>query len=544
MLTILDPGEESELGDDAEYLPDMQVTFPVFVNTAPSFGTTVDMQVSRIGVSEVFELAYHAMGSEEIENIIMQLRHPKAPSEAPSEELARTRALALAENLRGPFQEMVRDTLQLIDETAKEVFEEQLDSARINCGISRCGLVNEEMAYPVVAWDKARQTVYRDFRNQVAAVAIATRNYEGEQRRAALDGAEQIMRRVPEWARVYNPASPPVGAVELRRRKLLAVWSAAVAKFPIIAVASADFVAAAVEVAQDDNAAPDADFGDRFNQDRLLKLCKEVENEEFGNPLDSKLRRLCGEWHRNIRKAGAELRKEFGEASAWVWGAKTTQYGIIPAGAGDAGRFLAEGQPLWRFPLIIAEALQRIGAGPGSLAYSAASHSLEMAADIAEKERESAETDREILALASMSFGAMALLPVVGQAAGLAASACALVIAVPNILKYHEDAKQYAAFGPYAIQHHLAAPDGMGLVIDSLDAASAALPVLGVAGRMAGRLIRLTAMRATSFGGKRILLMGLQAQARSVGAVYNALDVAINAVAADVALNLNKAQRP
>lgn len=533
MLTILDPGEEPNLGGDIEPVQDTEATFGVFVNTAPDFGFTVDMEASRAGVSDVFELAYHAMGSEEIENVVAQLRVPRGPSE----ELARTRALALAESLRQPFHEMVRDSLQLIDETALEVLDEQLDSARINCGISRCGLVGDSLAFPFVPPDEARQKLYRDFRNEVAAVAIATRDFEGAQQRATLAGTERIMRTVPEWARVYNPASPPVGAVELRRRKLLSVWSAAVAKFPIIAVASADFVAAAVDVAQDDNTAPDADFGDHFNQDKLLKLCEG--DAPFDNALDRKLKRLCLKWERDIRTAGADLREELRNASDAVWSATRMQYGTrLP----DAGRILAVGQPLWRFPLIIAEALHRLGAGPGSIAYSAAAHSLELAADIAAKEKESAETKREILALASMSFGVMTLLPVVGQAAGLAASACALAIAVPSILKYREDAKQYAAFGPYAAQHHLAAPDGTGLIIDSLDAVTASLPLVGLAGRMGGRLIRLTAMRAR-LGGRLSSLTAPQTR-RAVSSVYTVVELSVNAVAVAATLKLAEARRP
>jgi hypothetical protein len=67
----------------------------------------------------------------------------------------------------------------------------------------------------------------------------------------------------------------------------------------------------------------------------------------------------------------------------------------------------------------------------------------------------------------------------------------------------------------------------MGLVIDSLDTATAALPLLGAAGRMAGRLIRLTAL-----------------QARTVGAVHAAVDLSVNAVAAAAALKLNESLRP
>jgi hypothetical protein len=517
MLTVLVPAplEEAEL--DEQLPQDTKLTYQVLVPTSPQLNSPVAMQVSRAGVSDVLDLAYHAMGHAAVDQVIDSLKRSKSAAT----DDARERALAFAEVMREPFLRTRRETLKLVDDTAFDVFLDQLESARINCGIARCGFVGDNLVHPIVPADEERQALYKQFRTQVGELTLATRDYESALKRATLQGTLQVAKGVPAWARVFNPNSPPTGPVEMQRMKFLRVWSAAVGKFPVLSVAGSDFVAAAVAAAQDGNMATDAEFGDQFNPDRLRELCKP--DAELKNALYEKLAGLCGQWARDVQKAGNELRKEFRQkAEAAAWGAANVDKGTYPPEP-----VFGEFSPLWRYPLIIREAMQRIDAIPGSLAYAAASHTLEIAADVAAKERESAELRHEILALASMSFGVMSLLPVVGQASGLAASACALANAVPAILQYREDKQLYAAFGPYASQHHLAAPDGVGLVLNSLDAATAAMPLVGVAGRMAGRMIRLSAL-----------------QARTVGSVYAAADVALNAVALTAALKLNESQRP
>ena len=161
--------------------------------------------------------------------------------------------------------------------------------------------------------------------------------------------------------------------------------------------------------------------------------------------------------------------------------------------------FPAEGtyayHPLWRYPLIVHAALERLGYGPGTLPHAAATDALRLATQVAERRSRDERSAARALDWANFGFGVLRFVPVVGQLALAAGFAVSLTQAVQAACALYEGREEARAFGPYAADLGLVEPEGAGwIVLSFVGLALEVVPVFRACGELAGRLVRLTAL--------------------------------------------------
>lgn len=136
--------------------------------------------------------------------------------------------------------------------------------------------------------------------------------------------------------------------------------------------------------------------------------------------------------------------------------------------------------PLWRHPFLVQAAIEQMGWGPGDRAYADAMDALAAADDARTGEQAEAVEVQRVLGWASLGFGALALVPVVGE---LAIAATIVVTAVQTwgeAERYLGTREARSALGGRAEQYAVPEPDALGLLCNLLSlTADVALPCLG-----------------------------------------------------------------
>ena len=148
--------------------------------------------------------------------------------------------------------------------------------------------------------------------------------------------------------------------------------------------------------------------------------------------------------------------------------------------------------PLWKHPFLVQGGMEQQGYHPGDHGYALGIESLYAAAAAAERSRqEAAELDR-MVAWASIGFGVLTLVPVVGQLALAATIAIAAIQTLEEAQKYAEETSASEALGHQAVRYHVPEPDALGLILGVLQLTSdAALPLVG-------KLLSKTVLRPTT----------------------------------------------
>ncbi|MDP9484223.1 MAG: hypothetical protein M3Q49_00220, partial [Actinomycetota bacterium] len=435
----------------------------------------VAVPVTEEALEDIAEVCFHSGGSRLVDQNIELLASRKREIEtghgagSPGSRFFAgelQRAIDLLTEARRDQMERIADALADVDDAARRILAELLKGAQDSCRMGRSGLVEDPInTHPSIDWSRQGELRFRALRAGVVeldGLARAVREAEGAV------NPDPLYPRIPGVASAQDPY-----LLRTRARQEFAVaWRRWVAEYPFLAVAGKRLL---------------AETGDSFEQPELVELSRQRGNYE--NALDELIRAAVVEVARETLSAGAKLTKEY-RAEAQ----KAREIAADLEVPGD--RVYAENHPLWRYPLIVQAALERIGAGPGTLEYAAAMSALERAAELQERKKVKAAGIDEVLGWASLGFGVVALLPVVGQFAALFAGLCATVRMLSAISEYETEEQQRAAFGPLATQFALPDPDGAGLLVKVLGLGAEAVPLLGVPGKFAGRLIRVTATQA------------------------------------------------
>lgn len=215
---------------------------------------------------------------------------------------------------------------------------------------------------------------------------------------------------------------------------------------------------------------------------------------EYRNPLDMLIRNAMWANWRDVWTAGPKLSDEYLAAAekarreSWV--------SALPP------PFVhAELSPMWRLPTIVHSALYRLGAGPGSIEYAAATETIRLAAarDRFEDKMGAALVDK--LNWAAMGFGVASMVPVIGPFALAATVACAAALAAYHHYRYEKAKLRRDAFGPLAAAYGFADPDGSGLLLAEYAAyGNLGLQAFGVLSGLAGKMLRLAAWQNETVG--------------------------------------------
>jgi hypothetical protein len=148
--------------------------------------------------------------------------------------------------------------------------------------------------------------------------------------------------------------------------------------------------------------------------------------------------------------------------------------------------------PLWKHRFLVQSALEQQSYRPGDHGYAVGIDSLYAAMAAQERSREEAAEMDRILGWASIGFGILTLIPVIGEFALVATIAITAIQTLEEAQKYSAEATAREALGHQASRYDVPEPDAIGLICNVLSlTADVALPVVG-------KLLSKTVLRPTT----------------------------------------------
>ncbi|WP_406729150.1 hypothetical protein WJ438_37665 [Streptomyces sp. GD-15H] len=442
--------------------------------------TTLDVPVTAEHLGELVHAVYQVGGGELVDAVVAQPDSAPALWDPDSDTLAQARRYC-AEAVDGVKEEAL-EALEEVDWHARLVLSELTEHLYRQTRLAQYGLVEMPLGAavkPPIAWrDWLGPERYRRFRRTVLDLDKAARSFRSAGK--YLVGTD----RLPPPTRILGDAGKDWRAA---RSTFVAAWRTAVERFPALAVCGAQLL---------------ADCADRFTDDDMHEVKKQTEGS-FDKPFDHLIQSAVVEAWRGVREHSSdvvdEIFEQADEAQEKARRVRETPTLFEPAAWPE--QVYGERNPLWRYPFVIAAALERCGAEPGSRAYAAATAALEAAAKAAAAEQRESELIDSALGWASLGFGVLAFVPVIGLAAGVAAMALSAGSAIVGVHRYRRQRAKYLAFGPMAPDLGVEDPAGAGLLLSAVESTYGALPVVGPLGRAGGRLLRLAALesRVTTF---------------------------------------------
>ncbi|MEU3794436.1 hypothetical protein AB0F07_32350 [Streptomyces fructofermentans] len=469
MLYVLEPaaGETAP----AKAPPGEPAAVPVMLRLAPGQTVEVDFGVPEEAVAELVDFLYRIGGAHLLEELLDELagtdprRGPDTPQAQRTQQAAGLcQAQVAAARLRA------LSALRTLDGVAFAVLREQLDAARAALRLSRYGLVEgTDYAYPVVAADAGAQETYA-------------------QLRAAVLDLDVKRRAVRRWENFTIPNNAPAAREQFNAvlEPYVTAYRAAIRDWPVLAVRGHQVIDA---------------LGRRQRSDVASWAA-----EQDGTPLDDLIKENLGEaWRELIDEQPDFLDGVRSKAAAAVRIAEQ----LAPPRLGRPERIFGVQHPLWRYPHLVHAALERLDLRPGDIGYAAATSALSYAAEQAALERAEETRMEAVLGWASLGFGILAMVPVVGQFALLATGVTSAVRALRSSVDYLDASSRRSALGPLADRFGFAEPNATGFVVDLLGLVSdVALPVLGKALTSAivpaGRLLAAGRIQTALNTGERV----------------------------------------
>jgi hypothetical protein len=459
---------------------------PVDLSLVPGQAQTAWMPVTREAAEEFVSVAYIAGGRESVQILVDSVAppplRPRPAVGTPADRAHRLLAEVAREN-----EDDAAEALAEVELIARQVFLEMLESARAATQFSRYGLVEASRGLLRAVPDiqplrdagvtyRALRTAFADLHTAALAVREAEEHLQAAQVSAGFLDLLDVMHLVTGGR---SPAAPPVSRSVSAEVKALIDASAAYTdvlrrhaeRFPALPMVAGDLVEATADWAHAD----------------VVAMANDT--TRYNTRLDDKLLAEIGKACRETWEAGPDLARELLDEADEVLARARRLISLGPMPAEGTYAF----HPLWRYPLIVHAALERLGYGPGSLPHAAAADVLRRAEDIARRRAEEKAATDQALNWANFGFGVLSFVPVVGQLACAAAFACAAVQAVRDVSAYAEASREARAFGPYASSLGLTEPEGAGwIALAFAGLVFDVVPVFRACGQLTGRLVRLT----------------------------------------------------
>lgn len=499
MVLVLVPSGPAEPAGDAP--PQLGAgNYPVVLSLAPGQRHTFEMPLTAEAAEEVVVLVYVSDGLGGLDRLlasvrpseVIDLRPPSDP-----ERRRRDRAYALLAEARARKAFEAGQALGELEADVRRVFTETIEAAAAAANPTSYGLVVRSRPTAVLTTTRRielledAESVRRDLRQAVVALDGVTRELhakEADLQRARVEsnlleldwlismvfgsGAPTLLPIPYGLPRPSTSVVTEVEAVRKAVREYGIVITRVAERFPMLAVVARDVV---------------DDTVDEWDDPTELAAVANGMDLNATKPLDDIIRRRIGQACLATRDAGPRLTSNlFAEAEK-----------VVRRAAADPFRTeeIFGTHPLWRYPILVHAALDRLRHGPGSLPHAAATHALRRAAALARTRAEEEARESRALDWACFGFGVAAFVPVVGQAALAATLACSAVQFYRSASSVAEQREEARAFGPFAAELGLEDPDGAGLLVDALMiVAFDVVPASRACGQILGRLVRLTAL--------------------------------------------------
>jgi hypothetical protein len=439
-FVVLEPGGEANAFDAA--VPSLRLG----LRLAPGETREVMLPISEPGVGAVVDVLYRCGGDELVEELRQALAasfRSAAPAESSfAHSQAASEALRMFEAARRDLRSDAFDALAAVDVSVRRVFEHDLSMAAAALHPRNFGLVIDDDRVTAVSTDPRAVRVYRKLRTTIAD----------------LDAKQRLVR---DWNFTIPPNAPT--ARRQFERNVLAPYCDALAAagetWPALRVLGARAVKA---LADERRADVQRWAGQPGNDTRLDEIIRDTLTEAYSDLMAEQ----PGFRTTTLAAADAAMRTARRQiADYWAEPPEAT-----------VGRL----HPLWQHAFVVHAAIEQQGLRPGDLGHAAATAALRAAtASQARAAAEAAETERT-LGWASLGFGIVTLVPVVGQVAVLALVTITAVQALDHAQSFLRQSERSQALGHQARPYAVAEPDATALICDLLSLTSdVALPVLG-----------------------------------------------------------------
>jgi hypothetical protein len=479
----------------------------VTLELAPGKPQVARMPVTRGAAEEFVRLAYVVGGRKDVQTLVDSV-DPEAWRGDPAGRDRVRRARGLLVQAVADLDFDAGEALGEIELEARQVFVEMLESARAATQLSLAGLIETPpgaLRFPVPSLNAPPYgdggATYRALRASVVELDAGAREIHAAEEALQAARVRQtifdfIHLRLLVSGQLPAPQPGAGGAGTGAAGRVLADAQTSYAKtlarhaeqFPVLSMVAGEIVKETTS----------------WTKERLAELA--ADRSSYDNELDRLIRRAVGKARSNTWESSFSLAEKHLETSddvlARVGRAPPpqvlfTRVAVVvppPSKAPPPEETYAE-HPLWRYPLIVHAALERLGAQPGSFPHAAASEALRLAETHAVRRAAAQAKTERALDWACFGFGVLAFVPVVGQLALVAAMAGSAVQAVSAASSFLERSEEAQAFGPYAAKLGLAEPEGIGLIVLAFAGlAFDVLPVWRACGALAARLVRLRAL--------------------------------------------------
>lgn len=466
-FVVLEPGGEIE-GPDTS-VPSLRLE----LRLAPGEAREMSLPVSQAGVGTVADVLFRCGGDELVEELQQALANTFRSRASGEREFAHSElaseALRMFESARRELRQDAFNALVAVDASVRRVFEHDLTLAAVELHPRKFGLVLAKDQTATVSTEAAALATYRQLRTTIAD----------------LDAKRRLVR---DWSFTIPPNAP--AARRQFERDVLAPYcdalKAAGKTWPAMEVLGSKVVNALASERRND----------------VQRWASEAGND---TRLDQVIRETLVEAYTDLLKEQPAYREAIIAAADAAMASAQRQiqrYWEEPPEA-TVGRT----HPLWQHGFVVQAALEQQGLAPGDIGHAAATAGLRVAANAQErKASESAETDR-MLGWASLGFGVLTLVPVVGQLALLAVLTVTAVQALEHAQTYLQQSEQSRALGHQAHRYAVADPDATALICDLLSLTSdIALPVLGKA--LGATVLRPTSRVLAAARVRRVLNLG------------------------------------
>jgi hypothetical protein len=447
-LVVLEPGEAEQ--SDAPPIPRLAVDLEV------AFGErrSVRLDITEAGIGSVCDVL-HRIGGEpllrELSHALSNRVHGPNFNDA---RLAST-GIRIAEQHTTVLRNESMAYLEALDAAARQLFEYDLTLAAVALQPQSFGFEVDQDGNRSVPDSGLAHDLYRQLRSVVAVLDALRRNVLG-------------------WANIPLPAN----AREARRQfKELVLgpytesMATAAEMYPALLVMAPPILGKLAKESPGDIASWEAD---EANTTRLDEIIQTTVVEAFTN-----LREEQPDFRDNVLRAADDALRIARMNVARYWEDSPAQV---------LGRL----HPLWKHPFLVHAAMEQQGYRPGDHGYAVGIDSLDAAMAAEERKRqEAAEIDR-VLGWASLGFGLLGMVPVVGQLALAAMIAVTAIQTLKEAQRYFSETGERQALGHQAVRYQVPEPDALGLILGVLQLLSdAALP-------MVGQLLSKTVLRPTT----------------------------------------------
>lgn len=439
-LVVLEPGK-GLAPVDVRPLPRLSLAVSLAPGD-PASKRVIELEVSEAGVGKVLDVL-HRIGGEDL---VAELRAALGWAARDARNFAEAKLANEASEWVGMELAWLRQeagaSLAMVDLAARQVFEHDLSLAELALRPDSFGIVVGADGKVTAATSEPGRAIYRAFRLKIAEL-------------------DRLYRKVKAW-KFTIPPNAPTARRQFEQTALepyLSALKKSAETWPVLVVMGPRIVKELESQRPDDIQAWASGTAtttplDEVIQEQLVAAYRKLRDEQSG-------------YRAKILAAADEAMRAVGRSTGQTW-------------EDPPEAIVAERHPFWAYPFLVQAAMERQGFEPGDHGHAVVTTSLRYAAN-ARARQQAARTDIDrMLTFASIGFGVLSLVPVIGQLGLVAAIAISAVQTLEETQSWLDQSEASGALGHQVQRYGVIDPDATGFLCGLLSLTSdLALPVMG-----------------------------------------------------------------